>query len=230
MKIGIIFAMKEEMDALTEHLIITKEYSYYDLNFYESIYNNITCVLVESGVGKVNSARATQVLIDKFDINYIFNIGVAGGISDNLSVGDIVIGEKLIQHDFDITSFNHEKGYIPNVGTYISSSDYLVNLVKNIDNSIKYGVIASGDIFVTNILMSNKIHNKFNALCVEMEGASIAHVAYLCNIPFLIIRCISDVPNNNNTITYNEFLESSSKNVAKLMIKIIENISCKTNV
>lgn len=225
MKIGIIFAMKEEMAALKDYIIITKEYKYYDLVFYESIYNNITCILVESGIGKVNSSRATQVLIDKFDIDYIFNVGVAGGISNDLLVGDIVIGEKLIQHDFDITSFDHEKGYIPNIGTYINSSDYLINLTKNIDNSIKYGVIASGDIFVTDTIMSNKIYKKFNALCVEMEGASIAQVAYLCKIPFLIVRCISDVPNNSNTITYNEFLESSSKNVAKLMIKIIENIS-----
>lgn len=225
MKIGIIFAMKEEMDALKKYIIIKKEYKYYDLVFYESIYNNATCILVESGVGKVNSSRTTQALIDKFDVDYIFNIGVAGGISNDLKVGDIVIGEKLIQHDFDITSFNHVKGYIPNIGTYINSSDYLVNLVKGFDNSIKYGVIASGDIFVTSTLMSNKIHNKFNALCVEMEGASVAHVAYLCKKQFLIIRCISDVPNNSNTITYNEFLESSSKKVAKLMIKIIENIS-----
>jgi len=139
-------------------------------------------------------------------------------------VGDVVVGTSLVQHDFDITAFNHDKGYIPNVGVFINTDEYLVNLTKEIDNHLKYGVIASGDIFCTDINMSGKIHNKFNALCVEMEGASIAQVCYLCNIPFLIIRSISDVPNNENTITYNEFLEISSNKVADVMIKLIEKL------
>lgn len=224
MKIGIIFAMKEEMNALLKYIKIDKEIKIYDLVFYISNYNNIELILVESGIGKVNSARTTQILIDNFNINYIFNIGVAGGIEDSLNVGDIVVAEKLVQHDFDITAFNHNKGHIPNIGTYINSSEYLLNLIKNIDNSIKIGVIASGDIFITHVNMSKNINKKFNALCVEMEGASIAQVAYLCNIPFIVIRSISDVPNNNNTITYDKFLEISSNKVAKLMIHIIDNL------
>ena len=224
MKIGIIFAMKEELDALKKHLKIQKEFKIYDLVFYEAIYNNITCILVESGIGKVNAARCTQALIDNIDVDYIFNIGVAGGIDENLNVCDVVVGTSLVQHDFDITAFNHNKGYIPNVGININTSEYLVNLTKEIDNTLKYGVIASGDIFCTDIKMSNKINNKFNALCVEMEGASIAQVCYLCNIPFLIIRSISDVPNNNNNVTFDEFLESSSNKVADIMIKLIDKL------
>ena len=224
MKIGIIFAMKEELDALKKHLKIQKEFKIYDLVFYEAIYNNITCILVESGIGKVNAARCTQALIDNIDVDYIFNIGVAGGIDESLNVCDVVVGTSLVQHDFDITAFNHNKGYIPNVGININTSEYLVKLTKEIDNTLKYGVIASGDIFCTDIKMSNKINNKFNALCVEMEGASIAQVCYLCNIPFLIIRSISDVPNNNNNVTFDEFLESSSNKVADIMIKLIDKL------
>ena len=191
------------------------------------IHNNY-CILTESGVGKVNSARCTQILIDNMDVDMIINIGVAGGISEKLKVCDIVIGEKLVQHDFDITAFNHEKGYIPNVGVYIDSDTYLVNVAKECINNKKYnvvsGIIASGDIFCTESWMSKKINTKFNALCVEMEGASIAQVCYLSNIPFIVIRSISDVPNNNNVLTYEEFLNESSKNVSNFIYEIIKNI------
>jgi adenosylhomocysteine nucleosidase len=230
-KIGIIFAMKEELDALKKYLIIEKEYFIYNLKFYEgTIYNN-ECILVECGVGKVNAARTTQILIDNLKVDYIFNIGVAGGVDNKLKVGDIVIGEQLVQHDFDITAFNHQKGYIPEIGgIYINSDEYLVSLAKkaltNIKNINVYsGVIASGDIFCTETNMSHKINKKFNALCVEMEGASVAQVCYLCSIPFLILRSISDTPNNDNVITYEEFLLESSKKIANAMNILLEKIN-----
>ena len=227
-KIGIIFAMKEELSELLKRIRLEKEYQIFDLTFYECSYQNITCILVESGIGKVNAARATQILIDNMKVDYIFNIGVAGGISEKLEVGDIVIGDKLIQHDFDLTAFNHKKGYIPNVGDYIHGDDYLISLATDIkeakDYNIFLGTIASGDIFCTEKWMSEKIANKFNALCVEMEGASIAQVCYLNHIPFLVIRSISDTPNGNNTITYEEFLEKSSSNVAEFLKNIITKI------
>lgn len=225
MKIGIIFAMEEELIALKKKIEIKNEYTLFNLKFYEACYKNITCILVESGIGKVNAARTTQILIDNIKVDYIFNIGVAGGIEKSLNVGDIIVGTSLVQHDFDITAFNHEKGYIPKLGVFINSDKYLIRLTKEIDETLKYGVIASGDIFCTNPNMSNKIHNKFNALCVEMEGASIAQVCHLCNVPFLIIRSISDVPNNNNIITYDEFLEISSNKVSEIMLKLMEKLS-----
>lgn len=227
-KIGIIFAMNEELIELKKYLNIEKEYNIFDLTFYESKINENDIVLVQSGVGKVNAARCAQILIDNIKVDYIFNIGVAGGVSENLNVGDIVIGEKLVQHDFDITAFNHEKGYIPNVGVYIDSDEYLLKVAQNIISKSNIntltGVIASGDIFCTDYMMSKKINTKFNALCVEMEGASIAQVCYLSHIPFLIIRSISDTPNNNNVITYEEFLEDSCKKVADLMFKILNEL------
>lgn len=227
-KIGIIFAMKEELDSLKDYLEIKNEYTIFDLTFYEGLISGVECILVESGVGKVNAARTTQILIDNFKVDYIFNIGVAGGISESLNVGDIVVGEKLVQHDFDITAFDHEKGYIPNVGVFIESDEYLyrkcMGVLSNIDVNVLGGIIASGDIFCTEESMSKKINSKFNALCVEMEGASIAQVCSLCHIPFLIIRSISDTPNNNNVVTYEEFLSSSTKIVAKAMKLLIEEL------
>lgn len=226
-KVGIIFAMKEELDALKDYLEITNEYEIFELKFYEGLINNIKCILVESGVGKVNAARTTQILIDNMDVDCIFNIGVAGGLDQTLNVLDVVIANKLVQHDFDITAFNHEKGYIPNVGKFINCDEYLLNLATkaNTDSTIKIGTIASGDIFCTDINMSTKINKKFNALAVEMEGASIAQVCFLNHIPFLVIRSISDIPGKNNTMVYEEFLIESSKKVATIMKKTLENIN-----
>ena len=231
--IGIIFALKEELNAFLKNCKVINEYKIFELDFYEVKYLNHKLILVESGIGKVNAARVTQILIDNMKIDYLFNIGVAGGVSQDLEVLDIVVANNLVQHDFDITAFNHEKGYIPNVGLSIKCDDYLVNLAmqvaKNLKISIKCGTIASGDIFVANSKMSNKINQKFQALAVEMEGASIAQVAYLSGVPFLVIRSISDVVSkDNNELTYNEFLlESSSivSNFLKEIIKLLNNVN-----
>ena len=228
-KIGVIFAMKEELDEVLKQVDIKNEFNVFGLDFYSVIFKDTECILVECGVGKVNAARTTQIMIDVMKVDYIINVGVAGGVSNSLNVCDIVIGEKLVQHDFDITAFDHAKGYIPNVGVYLNSDEYLLRIAekeKEFFNETNFhkGVIASGDIFCTSEKMSKKINEKFNALCVDMEGASIAQVAYLSGVPFLVVRSISDIPNNNNKITYEEFLEESSKIVAKFLLGMIEKI------
>jgi len=224
--IGIIFAMEEELDALKEYLKIDNINKIYDLTFYETNYHNKKIILCESGIGKVNAGRTTQIMIDYYKVNFIYNIGVAGGIDNSLSVGDIVISNEVVQHDFDITAFNHKKGYISNIGDSIKIDKELLENTKNIlnENNILYkeGIIATGDIFCTEKKMGEKIHNKFNALCVEMEGAAIGQVAYLCKVPFIILRSISDTCNNNNKITYEEFLPTSCKKIAYAMNSIIK--------
>ena len=229
-KIGVIFAMKEELDEVLKQVDIKNEFNVFGLDFYSVVFKDTECILVECGVGKVNAARTTQLMIDVMKVDYIINVGVAGGVSNSLNVCDIVIGEKLVQHDFDITAFDHAKGYIPNVGVYLNSDEYLLRIAEKEKESFNEtnfhkGVIASGDIFCTSEKMSKKINEKFNALCVDMEGASIAQVAYLSGVPFLVVRSISDIPNNNNKITYEEFLEESSKMVAKFLLSMIEKIS-----
>lgn len=226
-KIGIIFAMREELDELQKQINIKNEYNIFDCVFYEGTLNTHELVLVEAGIGKVNAARCCQILIDNMEVDYVFNIGVAGSVSKKVHVGDIVLGEKLVQHDFDITAFQHEKGFIPNVGTFIYSDEYLVKSAMSArkDKKIHCGVIASGDIFCTEKWMSEKIASKFQALCVEMEGASIAQVCFLSHIPFLVIRSISDsIYEDNNETTYKEFLKTSSKIVADYLKKIIESL------
>lgn len=229
-KIGIIIAMDEELEELKKYFKIEKEFNIFELKFYEGKISDVDCIVVKCGVGKVNAARTTQILIDNMQVDYIFNVGVAGGVSNKLTIGDIVIGEKLIQHDFDVTALNYEKGFIPEVGSFIEADTYLVTIanevLKKFNNlNVFRGVIASGDIFCTDVKMSEKINTKFNALCVEMESASIAQVCYLNHIPFLILRSISDVPNNNNAITFEEFVSSSSNVVALALCNILKELN-----
>lgn len=228
--IGIIVAMKEELDEILTIMKNIEKEEIYNIDFIKGNIGNKRVIVVESGVGKVNAARTTQLLIDKFDIEAIINVGSAGALNSKLNIGDIVIADKLIQHDFDITAFNHKKGFITGVGDYIHCDQKLVKKLQDITSEIKNkeytistGVIASGDIFCTDINMKNKIYSKFAAECVEMEGAAIAQICYLDNIPFVVIRSISDSPNGNNAIVFDEFVKLASRRCAILLEKFFEN-------
>lgn len=223
-KIGIVFAMKEELEEIKKHLKLIIEHKIFDLTIYECELNDNKCFLIQSGVGKVNAARATQVLISSMKPDILLNVGVAGSVSRDVGKCDIVVAKNLVQHDYDLTSFNREKGYIPNVGKYIECDKNLLAIAKDIklDKKVVFGTIASGDIFVDQELMGRKINEKFNALCVEMEGAAIAQVSYLCNVPFLVIRSISDSPyEENNNIVFDEFLKISSETVANFVLQFL---------
>ncbi len=227
---GIIAAMEEEMQEIKNIMTDIVEEKIYELIFIKGRINDKNIVLVEAGIGKVNAARVTQILIDKFNIEAIINVGSAGSANDELDIGDIVIGKKIVQHDFDITAFGHPKGYISNVGQYVESDVQLIKKMEQTINNlntqefkIKIGTIASGDIFCTELQMKNKIRTKFNADAIEMEGAAIAQVCKLDNIPFIVIRSISDKPNGNNEITFDKFLEKASKRCAIIIKEFFEN-------
>lgn len=226
MRVGIIFAMEEELNAFKDKVKVVNEKKIYDLTFYQALVNDIDVILVLSGVGKVNAARTTQVLIDFMNVNYIFNVGVAGSVSKSLDICDIVIGSSVVQHDFNLKAFNRNRGEIPDIGTFIDSDEYLISISLKSLNGAKKGVIASGDIFCNDLAMKEKINKEFNALCVEMEGASIAQVCYLSKVPFVIIRSISDSLNGNE-MEYDKFLNESSNKVAKGIYKIILNLNKK---
>ena len=109
-----------------------KVHNKYNLKIYECKNSKVTCFLVESGMGKVNAARSTQILIDSMNVDYILNVGVAGSISKKINICDIVIGDKLVQHDFDFTLFNYEKGEIPGIGKYINCNKNLIDIAKKL--------------------------------------------------------------------------------------------------
>lgn len=220
--------MQEEMEAIKSIMEEIEEVRIYELTFFTGKINQKECVLVECGVGKVNSSRTTQILIDKFEIEYIINVGSAATANDELEIGEIVIGKTLVQHDFDITAFGHKKGYISNVGENIQSDSKLIekfkttiNNMENKEYKIKIGTIASGDIFCTEVSMKKKINSKFDADAIEMEGAAIAQVCYLDKIPFIIVRSISDNPNGKNEITFEEYLKLASKRCSEILKNVI---------
>ena len=231
MKIGIIVAEPEEHEAIEKIVEIKSKKVIFELMFTEAVIDSKEIILVKCGIGKVNAARTTQLLIDKYNPDYIIDVGVAGALNPMLEIGDIVIGETLVQHDFDITAFGHTKGYIPGIGERIYSDEELIRKFEQaIDNKkdrnykIEKGTIASGDIFCTEIPMKDKIYAKFNAQCVEMEGAAVAQVCDLCNKPFMVLRSISDKPNGENTVAFEQFIKPSSEKCANLLREFFKEL------
>ena len=227
-KYGIIAAMKEEMQEIKKIMQEIEEIKIKELIFFRGKINNNNVILVEAGIGKVNAARVTQLMIDKFEIEKIINVGSAGSANNELKIGDIVIGKRLVQHDFDITAFGHPKGFITNIGQYVESDSELISKMEQTisklsqnEFKIKIGTIASGDIFCTELKMKEKIRTKFNADAIEMEGAAIAQVCKLNEIPFIVIRSISDNPDGKNEITFDQFLEKASKRCAEIINKFL---------
>lgn len=218
--IGIIGAMKEEVDAILSLMPDKERVIHYGVKFYIGAINGKACIVSKSGVGKVNAARSTQIMIDKFNPEFIINIGSAGALEPNLEIGDIVISDSCIQHDVDITAFGHPKGYIAGVRYLQADSGLIERCKKAIEQSVdsKYktyiGTVASGDQFISSLEKKQELYKEFNAWCAEMEGAAIAHVCHLCEVPFVVIRSISDKAVIGNAIEFREFLELSAERCA----------------
>ena len=213
-QIGIIVAMDEEREAVIKIMTDIKIEQIYNLRFLKGKIQGKDCVLVKSGVGKVNAARTTQIMIQNFDLEFVINLGAGGSINSLLDIGDVLIAKKVVQHDFDITAFGHSKGYITGVGDAIICDCNLVEKMEQIIGSIpersyqiKLGVVATGDIFCTDILMKDKIRGKFDADVVDMECAAIGQVCYLDNLQIMVVRSISDNPNGINSSTIDENLK-----------------------
>lgn len=218
--IGIIVAEEKELLEVKKIMNNLSERNIYEKTFYMGNIEEKEVVLVKSNVGKVNSARVTQILIDNFDIELVINVGTAGSVDNSLEIGDVVVATELIQHDFDVTPFGRKLGEIENVGESIKVDSKLLNLFNDIN--IRKGIIASGDKFIVNREDKDNIRTTFNALAIEMEGASIAQVCYLDKIPFLVIRSITDKLDGSSKVDFEKFLESSSKNAANILKEVLK--------
>ena len=189
-------------------------------------------VLVKSGVGKVNAAMCTQLIIDKYEPDYIVNTGIAGGVAAGLHVGDIVAGESLVQYDFDVSAIGYAKGYMctgknPDKPTVFYSDP---TLIKEFEEAAKgtlnvhTGVIASGDTFVSDKNKKKEIKETFNAAAVEMEGCAIAQTATANAVPFIIVRAISDLADDtaaqDHEFVETEMAELSSSAIEKLLQRL----------
>lgn len=225
MSIGIIVATDEELIETKNIMDSIEEKNVYELTFIKGKISNKKVIAVKCGIGKVNAARTTQILIDKFDVDKIINIGAAGGVNPELKIQDIVIGERLVQYDFDVSSSgDYEKGEIQGVGKYIKSDFELINVCRRVlekriekDVNVIIGTIATADIFCSDPEDARKARQEFEADCVEMEGAAVAQVCYLDKVPFLVIRGISDTPDGENEMEYYTYCHIAAKRAADLL-------------
>lgn len=230
-KIGIIGAMQEEVKVLKEKMKIRKIIKKASMEFFEGVLEEKEVVIVISGIGKVNAAVCAQILIDDYNVEAIVNTGVAGSLRNEINIGDVVISSDALQHDMDTTVMGYEIGQIPRMEKYIFEADSrLVSLAKevcdkeNTDISAYIGRVVSGDQFISKQEKKEWLAEKFNAYCTEMEGAAISQTAYLNNIPFVIIRAISDKADNSATMDYNEFEHKAIEHTVKLVTGLLKKI------
>ncbi len=230
-KIGIIGAMELEVKELKEAMTVSEITKKANMEFFEGTLNNVPVVIVQSGIGKVNAALCTQILADLFQVTHIINTGVAGSLNVALDIGDILISRDALHHDMDVTIFGYQLGEVPQMGRReFPADERLAKLAKeacekvNPDIHAILGRVVSGDQFISGNEIKEKLIQEYQGDCAEMEGASIAHGAYLNNIPFVIIRAISDKADNSAEMDYPAFEAAAAKHSAALVKELVKHI------
>ncbi|MGA9227162.1 MAG: 5'-methylthioadenosine/S-adenosylhomocysteine nucleosidase [Mesobacillus sp.] len=230
MRVGIIGAMDEEVELLRSKLNERKDTSLAGSEFYQGKIDSLEVILLKSGIGKVNAALGTALLIEKFQPDVIINTGSAGGFHRDLNVGDVVISTEVRHHDVDVTIFGYEYGQVPRMPAYFSPDQRLVSAaVKSAEKingiQVAEGLIASGDSFMNDPERVDFIRSKLPDLyAAEMEAAAIAQVAYQFEVPFVIIRSLSDIAGKDSNLSFDEFLETAAKNSAELILLMLEEL------
>ena len=210
-KLGIIGAMSIEVQALKnsmKDLVTTKQTG---MEFYEGTLDGLSCVVVECGVGKVNAALCAQILCDRYQVTHIVNTGVAGSLSNDLDIGDLVISQDVMYHDFNCMPVGYPIGQVPGISVLRFPADGLLQKLAQEAVAEVYpghslsGTVASGDQFVCDPQVKQRIIENTGALCTEMEGAAIAHAAWRNEVPFVVIRAISDKADDSAQMDYPSF-------------------------
>ena len=229
--IGIIGAMNEEVNQLIDSMQIEKKDEIAGMTFYVGALGKVKAVVVKSGIGKVNAAACTQILCDKYSVDYIINTGIAGSLDSRIDIGDIVISSDAIEHDMNVKAFGYKRGVVPQMSSsiYLADKD-LVELAfntcikTNTDINAYIGRVASGDLFVSDKKTKDGIKSEFDALCTEMEGAAIAHVASINCVPFVIIRAISDKADGTASEDYSVFEQRAAEHCSRLVMALAEAV------
>ncbi|MGN0318755.1 MAG: 5'-methylthioadenosine/adenosylhomocysteine nucleosidase [Lachnospira sp.] len=229
--IGIIGAMDEEVEQIFASMDIEKEETKAQMTFKAGKLSGKEVVVVRSGIGKVNAGVCTQILVDDFGVDYVINTGIAGSLNAVIDIGDIVISKDVLHHDMDATGFGYNPGQIPRMEVFsFEADDKLISLAKEACTSVipevgtHVGRIVSGDQFISDKEVKSRITEQFNGLCTEMEGAAIAQTAYLNNVPFVIIRAISDKADDSATMDYSTFEKQAIANSVKLISELVARI------
>ncbi|AOY77384.1 5'-methylthioadenosine/adenosylhomocysteine nucleosidase [Clostridium formicaceticum] len=230
-RIGIIGAMDEEVDILKQEMVVKEIKNIANMDFYIGILEGKDIVLVRCGIGKVNAAVCTQVLIGQLEVTAVINTGVAGAVHEALEVLDVVISTEVQQHDFDVTGFGYGIGEIPRMETSVfKASEDLVDKAYRAtgkvlkDQNIFKGKIVSGDVFVSSTALKDRLQDVFQAYCTEMEGAAIGQTCYLNQVPFVIIRAMSDKADGSAHANFNEFVEVASQHSKEIVMHMLSQM------
>ena len=230
-KIGIIGAMEVEIASLKSAMKVSRMLKKAQMEFLEGELEGCQAVVVRSGIGKVNAAVCTQILVDEFGVDGVINTGIAGSLKAEINIGDIVLSTDVLHHDMDATGFGYPLGQIPQMDAFSFHSDdalrkLAVQACKEVNPDIEVfeGRIASGDQFVADQGVKDFVVKEFGAYAVEMEGAAIAQAAYLNNVPFLVIRAISDKADGSAEMDYPTFEAMAAEHSFKLTLRILKDI------
>ncbi len=227
--IGIIGAMEEEVAFLKENMDLEEVVSASGMDYYVGKIGETPAIIVQCGVGKVNAGICTQTLIREFNVSKVINTGVAGSLDDEIDIGDIVVSTDAVQYDFDVSILGFEKGEIPYTGMYAFPADE--DLQETAKAAIEEaapevsafsGRVCSGDQFVYLTEQKDAIVDSFDGMCCEMESGAIAQVCYLNDVPYVILRAISDKPDGSEEIEYEVFKDEAAERSAKVVLKMVE--------
>ena len=229
-KFGIIGAMESEVRELCDELSSKELVEYAGLSFYTGVLKNKDVVIVKSGIGKVNAALCAQALVLKFGVTKIINTGIAGAFAKGLGVFDFVVSTGAVYHDFNTTAFGYKMGQVPGMPELFPADQQLgdvavaafekTEFAKN--HKVIKGLIASGDQFISDSAAKKTIQSNFSPACVEMEGCAIAHACYLNKVPFVIVRCMSDMADESVEQTYSFNEDVCAAACACLVKQIVE--------
>lgn len=220
--------MEPEVELLKNAMLVEKEDKIAHATAYAGTLNGQNIVLVQSGIGKVNASIITALLLERYNIDYVINTGVAGAMGENLKVTDMVVSTEVLHHDVDATNFGYSYGQVPGMPAVYTSDEMLVRqslaaLSLNDEINGSSGLVVSGDSFIDSDAEKENIFTNFpDAMCVDMESASIAQTCWQFNTPFVIIRSMSDSANESADMNYEEFLAKAcvhSSEVVKSLLR-----------
>lgn len=230
-KVGIIGAMEIEVAGLKADMNIQREIRKAGMDFCEGILKGQPVVVVRSGIGKVNAAICTQILVDDFQVDAVINTGIAGSLNAQIDIGDIVISTDVVHHDMDAVNFGYEPGQIPQMDVFSFTADSrLAELAEKVCTEVNpeikvfHGRVVSGDQFIADKAVKDRITGLFHGYCTEMEGAAIAQAAYLNDVPFVIIRAISDKADDSASEDYPVFEKKAAQHCVRLVEGVLETL------
>ena len=233
MKIGIIGAMEEEVEGLRGEIEQPETVSIANCEFTTGTYKGQQVVLLKSGIGKVNAAMSTTILIHHFQPDLIINTGSAGGFDSELEVGAIVISDEVRHHDVDVTVFGYEMGQVPQLPAAFAADQELIGMaVQAVEEIAEHpyavGLIATGDSFMNDPARVELVRGYFPDMkASEMEAAAVAQVCFQFEVPFVVVRALSDIAGKESSVSFEEFLPVAAKHSTQIVLNMVNKISLK---